>query len=177
MIDCLATKSKSKIYLMKFVLCLLVLAIASTGCMKSDTGCSFENSNVVAPATEQQQIEQYLTANGITATKHASGFYYQILQPGSAGAPELCSTVTIAYTGKTTNNTQFDSNTNLVIILGRLIEGWKKGIPLIGKGGRMMLYIPPSLGYGSEDMRDQQGNIIIPGNSILVFDVSLLNFQ
>ena len=162
---------------MKLVLCLLGFVILSAGCLKSDTGCSLQQSNVVAPTSEQAELEQYLDANGITATKHSSGFYYNILEPGTGASPGLCSTVQIAYTGRRTDNFQFDANTNLQIQLGQLIEGWRKGLPLLKKGGRIMLYIPPSLGYGARDILDQQGNVIIPKNSHLIFDVTLINLQ
>jgi FKBP-type peptidyl-prolyl cis-trans isomerase FkpA len=38
------------------------------------------------------------------------------------------------------------------------------------------LYIPPTLGYGSREIKDNLGNVIIPANSILIFDIELLNF-
>jgi FKBP-type peptidyl-prolyl cis-trans isomerase FkpA len=64
-----------------------------------------------------------------------------------------------------------------VFVLGTLIDGWKIGVPLIKKGGQIRLYIPPSLGYGSSDVRDNQGRVIIPGNSILIFDITLIDLQ
>ena len=49
-----------------------------------------------------------------------------------------------------------------------LIQGWQKGLPLVKKGGKIKLIIPPSLGYGATP---QQG---IPANSVLVFDIELV---
>ena len=162
---------------MKFFLCLLTASLFFTGCMKSDTGCSLQQSNAVAPTAEQQALEQYLDTNGITATKHASGFYYRIIEPGTGSTPELCSTITVAYVGKTTNNTQFDASTSQEFILGNLILGWQKSLVMLKPGGRMMLYLPPSLGYGRDDLKDRQGNIVLPGNSILIFDITLNNIR
>ena len=45
---------------------------------------------------------------------------------------------------------------------------------MLRAGGKMHLYIPPSLGYGPFDIKDDQGNVIIPANSILIFEVDLL---
>jgi len=59
--------------------------------------------------------------------------------------------------------------------LGGLIEAWKKGIPLIKPGGKIKLYCPPTLAYGSQVVRDGAGNTVIPANSILVFEVTLNN--
>ena len=52
-------------------------------------------------------------------------------------------------------------------MLNGVIPGWTDGIPLIKQGGRIHLYIPPSLGYGNRAVES------IPANSILLFDVTL----
>ena len=162
---------------MKALISLSVALVLLTGCLKKDTGCPYTQSNIVAPQSEQEMVEAYLASQNITtATKHSSGMYYEILEAGSGGAPGLCSQVRINYSGKLTTGTVFDSDNNVVFQLGILIEGWKKGLPLIQKGGKIKLYIPPSLGYGSQPVRDGSGNVVIPGNSVLVFDIDLLDF-
>ena len=160
-------------FMMKFSWGLLVLCFAFSGCMKSKD-CPYKVNDVVAPASEQQQIEAYLSANNLTATKHASGFYFQVVTPGSAKTPQLCSTISVGYSGRLTNGTVFDSQNLISFELGGAIEGWKKGIPLIQKGGRIKLYIPPSLGYGAYDVKDN-GVVVIPANSMLIFDVELFD--
>jgi FKBP-type peptidyl-prolyl cis-trans isomerase FkpA len=40
----------------------------------------------------------------------------------------------------------------------------------------MKLYIPPFLAYGSKEIKDDGGNVIIPANSILIFDLTLNSF-
>lgn len=160
----------------KFVLCLISVALLVTSC-KKNSECP-KDDNLVAPVMEQQALAAYLTANGITATKHANGMYYEIITTGTGGAPDLCASVRVNYTGRVnTSSTSFDAGTNTDFRLGVLIPGWKKGIPLIQKGGRIKLYIPPSLGYGAHDVEDGYGKVVIPANSILVFDVTLVDFQ
>lgn len=158
---------------MKSVLCLLIVALSFGSCMKSNTGCNMQQSNAVAPVAEQERVQQYIDSVGAVATKHSSGFFYNIIDAGAGASPELCSIVRMSYTGTRTDGVQFETNPSLEIRLGQLIEGWKKGLPLIKKGGRIMLYIPPTLAYGSNEFRDQQGNIIIPANAILIFDITL----
>lgn len=158
-------------------LSLVISLFLLSGCLKKDTGCTYRVENKVAPAGEEQAILSFLTANSITATKHGSNMYYEILNPGTGGSPTLCSSILIKYTGKLTNGTVFDNQNNAVFVLGSLIEGWKVGIPLIRKGGQIRLYIPPTLGYGSVDVKDQSGAVIIPANSILIFDITLTDFQ
>ena len=160
----------------KLILCLLCASSLFAGCLKKETGCP-PPKDIVAPLSEQQVIVDYLTANNINATKHGSGLYYQIWQQGSGESPNNCSSITIHYSGLLSNGQKFDEGKNVAFTLGRLIEGWKKGLPLIQKGGKIKLYIPPTLGYGSSDIRDNNGTVVIPANSMLIFDISLLDFQ
>ena len=160
----------------KLLLCVLTVWYVATGCIKKENGCP-PPKDIVAPATEQQVIVDYLSTNSISATKHSSGLYYQIVQAGTGGSPNNCSAIVISYTGKLANGSVFDTNNNVAFTLGGLIEGWKIGLPLIQKGGKIKLYIPPSLGYGSSDIRDSNGAVVIPANSMLIFDVSLVDFQ
>ena len=158
-------------------LCLIAIVLFSGSCIKKSGGCPYSEQSIIAPVSEQQAVEDYLNTNAISASKHSSGMYYQVISQGSGDAPHLCSQIVVAYSGKLTNGTQFDASSNLVYDLGALIEGWKKGIPLIQKGGHIMLYIPPSLGYGPTDVKDGGGNVIIPGNSVLIFDITLKDFN
>jgi FKBP-type peptidyl-prolyl cis-trans isomerase FkpA len=161
------------------VLFTLSLSFVVNSCSKSDAaGCNLAEPQITAPAAEVAAVQAYLTASAITASAHPSGFFYSIGVQGSGATPGLCSTVTVKYTGRLTTGTVFDSNTTgIQFQLGSLIAGWQKGIPLIQKGGKIKLFIPPSLGYGANPVRDGIGNILIPANSILVFDIELLDVQ
>ena len=131
--------------------------------------CKYDACAVAAPASEVTQLEAYLASATITATKHCSGMYYTINAAGSGATPTICSTVSVKYKGQLTNGTIFDqSSTPVSFNLGGLIEAWKKGIPMIKPGGKVTLYCPPSLAYGSQAVGT------IPANSILVFEVELV---
>jgi FKBP-type peptidyl-prolyl cis-trans isomerase FkpA len=153
------------------------------GCSKSKDGCGLTEAQVTASASEIAAVQAYLTANGLTATQHSSGFFYSIVTPGTGTiTPAICSSLTVTYIGRLTNGTVFDNNNNNVtpaqFLLGQLIPGWQKGIPLIKKGGSIKLYIPPSLGYGAQDVRDPRTQaVVIPANSTLIFDMDLLDVQ
>jgi FKBP-type peptidyl-prolyl cis-trans isomerase FkpA len=144
---------------------------------KKESGCGYNDQNVVAPVNEQQAVQSYLTTNNITtAAKDSSGLYYEILNAGEGeGTPNLCSQVSLTYTGKLTSGTVFEQKST-AFTLGSSIEGLRKGIPFIKKGGIMRLYIPPALAYGSKEIKDESGKVIIPANSILVFDITLSSF-
>ena len=145
--------------------------LLSTSCSKKDNmNCSYDPCSVTAPDAEVQQVQSYITTNKVTAVKHCSGVFYQIISEGTGTQPSACSSVSVKYTGTLTNGSVFDQTTTPVSFsLLRLIEGWKKGLPLIKKGGKIKLIIPPSLGYGAS------ANGSIPGNSILIFDIELVD--
>lgn len=121
-----------------------------------------------------EEILTYLADNNITAEKHESGFYYTITKTGDGNYPPSSATVKVKYLGKLTDGTIFDQTTNdqsAEFPLVNLIEGWQIGIPLLDKGGKGTFYIPSSLGYGS------QSNGSIPANSVLIFDIELVDFN
>jgi FKBP-type peptidyl-prolyl cis-trans isomerase FkpA len=154
---------------------ILAIVVVMSACNKDKVPpCPYTDPAVTAPASEITALETYLTSKNITnAVKHPSGFYYTISTPGTGATAELCSTISINYAGKLTSEIIFDqtSGTPRTFTLGELISGWIKGIPLIKEGGRILLYLPPTLGYGSQAVR------IIPANSILIFDIELLRVQ
>jgi FKBP-type peptidyl-prolyl cis-trans isomerase len=156
-------------------LAIILSSMLFIGCGKKDQVCNYNDSSVAAPASEIANVKAYLDANGITATLHPSGFYYKITQAGTGAAVvNLCSVVTVKYAGRLTNGTYFDPTTpgttsSASFPLGQVIVGWQKGVPLISAGGKITLYIPPSLGYGSSPAGS------IPANSILIFDIELVS--
>jgi FKBP-type peptidyl-prolyl cis-trans isomerase FkpA len=145
-----------------------VIVVFCMGCSKKEQGCT-----PVTPASEEPQILAYASANGITAVKHPSGIYYQVVEPGTGATPALNSNVYTTYTAKLLNGTQFDQSTNADVTgwaLDSLIEGWQIGLPLIKKGGRIKLLIPSSLAYSCNGK-----GATIPPNSVLYFDITLVD--
>lgn len=129
-----------------------------------------QQQNVDWVSVDDKIIQDYLKENNIDAVKHASGIYYRITTEGNGQHPNGTSIVLANYTGYLTDGTVFDSGESVEFSLSRVIQGWQIGIPLLSKGGSGQLFIPSYLGYGS---RPQTG---IPRNSVLIFDVDLINF-
>ncbi len=170
--------------MLKRIYWLPIIVLIMAGCGKTEDtttyygqNCNYTTSTVVAPAAEITYLQNYLSSRSITATKDSSGIFYKIDSVGSGTtAPTVCSGVTISYVGNllTADNAdpQFDAHTGVSFVLGDLILGWQRGLPLIRRGGSITLYIPPSLGYGST----AQGTVI-PANSYLKFSIQLLGVQ
>jgi FKBP-type peptidyl-prolyl cis-trans isomerase FkpA len=157
---------------MKKITTLFLFSIVLLGaCSKDeDQPCGYSESMVVAPQSEINAVQAYLGTNGIAATQHPSGLFYVIETSGAGATAGLCNAVTVNYVGKLTNGTIFDQTTGspATFTLGQLIIGWQKGLPLIKPGGKIKLYIPPTLGYGPN------ANGPIPANSILIFEMELV---
>lgn len=147
-----------------FVLALTVICFFS---------CKKDNSSDLQLIEDKAKIRQYLTEHSLVADSLDTGLYYIIEEAGTGTIhPEPQSTVVVLYQGYLLDGTVFDqTNTNaLTIPLGYVIKGWQQGIPLFKKGGKGKLFVPSSLGYGP----DQVGSI--PPNSVLIFDINLVNF-
>ena len=89
--------------------------------------------------------------------------------------------VTVQYTGwlyypsaSENKGTQIDTGTFGPFVLGsaNIIQGWHQGIPGMRVGGRRRIVIPPSLAYGASGRPPS-----VPGNSTLLFEITLINVQ
>jgi len=127
---------------------------------------------------ESKTIEEYLAKNNLKAQKTASGLYYIINDPGQGPKAVVGNTVTVGYTGKLLDGKIFDSSHNpgrtpYTFVLGKnpVVQGWLEGLQLFSAGGKGMLLVPSPLGYGS------RANGQIPPNSIMIFDIELLEVK
>ncbi|HMP93061.1 MAG TPA: FKBP-type peptidyl-prolyl cis-trans isomerase [Phnomibacter sp.] len=148
------------------LLAMSMLAIAS--CKKEKT-CKNQD-----PALEETVIQEYITKQGLTVTKHPKGLYYQILNAGGPTKPNMNSVVYVTYKGTLLDGTVFDSQSNpgrTGFILANLIEAWRIGIPMMGKGGSMKMVLPSALGYGCNGSGET-----IPENAPLYFEIALVDF-
>ncbi|RYY06944.1 MAG: hypothetical protein EOP43_04745 [Sphingobacteriaceae bacterium] len=161
----------------KLFLLLALFTVIFSACKKNDNNTTTPTVDPAVQAKiDDDKIVAYLAANKITAQKDPSGLYYLVVNPGSGTAPTLKSTVRVAYTGKLLDGTQFDTSPNFSALLGgNLIQGWKIGVPFVKTGGRIILYIPSALGYGTAPQTAK--DVTIPANSVLIFTIDLVSFQ
>jgi len=106
-----------------------------------------------------------------------SGLGYVILEAGSETHATAADAVSVNYRGTLIDGTVFDEAMDpeqpVTFPLGGVIPGFSEGLQLIGKGGKIRLYIPSELGYGDNP---RPGGAIKAG-SMLVFEVTIQDVQ
>ena len=152
---------------------------------------------VVIPNKNRKESEEWLAKiekqKGVKKTE--SGLLYKIENAGDENVKAINDgdVVKVLYTGRTKDGKVFDSNrwadmpterqemikayqpdqaevdNPIEFPLNRVIKGWTEGMKLVGKGGKIALWIPSDLAYGERGA----GQDIGP-NEALFFDVELL---
>lgn len=126
---------------------------------------------------EKGKAKEFLASNkqkpGVKVTD--SGLQYKVLEEGTVLQwPKSHSRVRVHYEGRLQDGTVFDSsyerNTPAEFSLNQVIPGWTEGVQLMKPGSKYEFYIPPQLGYGERGIPG-----VIPGNSVLIFTVELLD--
>ena len=130
--------------------------------------------NEYTAAVNKKTGEEFLSKNkmkdGVEVTE--SGLQYKIINAGNDVKAGPKDTVYVHYTGTLIDGTEFDASDKtkdpVKMMLNRVIKGWTEGLQLVGEGGKIQLFIPDSLAYGSRPMGK------IGPNSTLIFDVDVV---
>lgn len=113
---------------------------------------------------------------GVVVT--ASGVQYRVIKPATGPHPTDTDVAMVNYDGKLVNGTSFDKSTQPTPMpVSAVVPGFSEALKLMAKGETLRVWIPSRLAYGAEDQRDDQGKVVIPGKSTLVFDIELVDFQ
>lgn len=101
-------------------------------------------------AKQIKEVEDYLAAKKITATKTPKGAFVKIDNPGTGAAAEDGKFVTVTYTGKKLlTDSTFESNSfTYQVAKQSMIAGFEDGIKQFKQGGKGTVYIPGYLAYG-----------------------------
>ncbi len=120
--------------------------------------------------TEETMLRAQLPKDSIT---YEEGMFYQIIKEGTGRLVKVTDMLTVYYKGSLySDGSVFDETKNkpATFPLERLIKGWQLGLVHCKVGGKMRLFLPSGSAYG---IRTRAAKI--PPNSILVFDVEVLN--
>lgn len=116
-----------------------------------------------------------VTAPPADAHKTASGLSSRVIQAGKGDKkPAAADTVTVHYSGWTTDGKLFDSSVKrgqpASFPLNAVIKGWTEGLQLMVIGEKRRFWIPADLAYGENPGGGRPGGT-------LVFDVELLDIK
>ncbi|MBO9560306.1 MAG: FKBP-type peptidyl-prolyl cis-trans isomerase [Caulobacter sp.] len=133
------------------------------------------------PSKKQQETlaasQVFMTQNGKQpgVVTLADGLQYKIVRSGPADGvkPNPTDEVKVNYEGKLVDGTVFDSSYERghpeSFPLQGLVPAWKEALIMMRPGDEWILYVPPELGYGSQDKGP------IPGNSVMIFRIELID--
>jgi len=124
-------------------------------------------------AEAEKFLGENKTKEGVKTT--GSGLQYKVLKEGAGAQPKSSDSVTVNYRGTLLDGTEFDSSYKrgepATFPVGGVIKGWTEALQLMKVGSKFQLFIPASLAYG------EQGRPGIPPNSVLIFEVELMDVK
>jgi FKBP-type peptidyl-prolyl cis-trans isomerase FklB len=131
-----------------------------------------ELGNALRPAG-LKILEENGQREGVVVTE--SGLQYEVIEEGTGAAPNVESVVSVHYEGRFANGDVFDSSYErgepAQFQVKGVIPGWTEALLLMKQGAKHRLWIPGGLAYGP------QGRGEIPPDTMLIFDVELLDVQ
>ncbi|WP_295117340.1 FKBP-type peptidyl-prolyl cis-trans isomerase [uncultured Chitinophaga sp.] len=158
------------------IVTILCSILALTACTKETSEKALDG--IVQNLQEDSLFRNYFTEKNIDSIwRDPSGLKYRIQKTGSVESIKPTSVPTVIFTTKLLNGKVVQSSQGLPTnfdgrMLKEHIPGWQIGIPKIGKGGRIMLFIPSALAYGSAGISN-----LVPPNSPLVCEIDLVDFK
>ncbi len=106
------------------------------------------------------------------------GLLVDTLKVGTGAMPTATDYVLVNYVGHLANGKEFDRGEHVPIPVQGVIPGFSKALQQMQKGGKYHVFIPARLAYGAQEQRNQQtGEVTIPANSDLVFDIDLIDYK
>jgi FKBP-type peptidyl-prolyl cis-trans isomerase len=127
---------------------------------------------------DDKEIMDYMAKKNLKGSKAKWGTYVVTETPGTGPVLTENDVAVLNYTGRTLNDSAFDSNTDksfnhvepLYVDMSsfRVIPGWIDGLRMMQKGTKGKLIVPSYLGYGASGRPPRIGP-----NQNLVFDIEV----
>lgn len=171
--------------------------LSGTFCLKPFTLLMLLFLSACSPSESEQPIDPSLASPELPSSDHemdpgqaylhinarkagvqvlTSGLQFEILTNGEGASPGLTSQVVTHYHGRFVDGTVFDSSVDrgqpLEFPVNGVIAGWTEALQMMKEGDKWRLVIPPHLAYGEKGAAG-----VIPPNSVLVFDVELIEVK
>jgi FKBP-type peptidyl-prolyl cis-trans isomerase len=130
------------------------------------TACTLKDETAAPPDVAAPPADALRTSSGIASKMLRVGL--------GADHPTARSTVTVQYSGWTTDGKLFDGPSMhggpQTFVLNQVIPGWTEGVQLMVKGEKRRFWIPGNLAYDNIPRPDAP-------KGMLVFDIELLEIQ
>ncbi len=131
--------------------------------------CGKDDPDVIAEK-DKKKIQEYIAEHELEGRWLDEGVYIVITKEGVGGTPAENSLVLVNYIGYLLNGDAFDNRNNQQISLSNVVRGFRIGVMELNRGSRATIIMPSAAGYG------QFAQSGIPMNSVLLFDVELIDF-
>jgi FKBP-type peptidyl-prolyl cis-trans isomerase len=158
-----------------------VIALLAFGLLSNNTYADDQTTDATKTATtalSQDPGATYLATHkklpGVKTT--ADGLQYKVIRPGTGPKPTDSDVVSVNYSGKLLDGTEFDSSYKrgepASFPVNGVIPGWTEALKLMPVGSEYELVIPAELAYGTAGAPPSIGP-----NQVLVFKVELLKIE
>jgi FKBP-type peptidyl-prolyl cis-trans isomerase len=130
--------------------------------------------------TDQYAINDYGLKHKLKLKRtEENSISYIITKKGKSETAKAGKQVTFTYEGKLLNDKVFDTTDGKPLTIkldeGNTIAGLEEGLTAFSEGSEGYIFIPSKFGYGSMPYED--GKVVIAGNSVLIFKVSVLSVK
>lgn len=155
---------------------MLLVSVACTsmlGCTSSNNTGSLYTQEEANAIKGRHWLKMNLKREGVVATD--SGLQYKILEASDGCHPDPDYKVTVHYKmlsvkSKKIIDSSYQRGSPDKFKLGKMVKGWREGVPMMKIGETWELYLPSQLAYGSKGLPGS-----VAPNSVLISQISLIN--
>ena len=106
-----------------------------------------------------------------------NGITKEILKEGKGEKAKVGQTVKIKIEGKLTNGEVFETGVmSFEIGDKQMIPGFNEVLPTMKKSEKAKVTLPPAMGYGEKGITED-GEVIIPSNATLIFEIFVISIK
>lgn len=153
---------------------------------KKDLTAKQQQKRAEMATKNKTEGEAFLTTNklspgiklisAVLPSGQSSELQYLVETSGSGPVPSFGEKVKVNYRGTFLDGTEFDSSYKrgqpfTCQVGSGVILGWSEALKKMPVGSKWKLFVPSDLAYG------ERGNMGIPPNSVLIFEIELLDIE